>query len=264
MNISYFLNFIHSAGKEMGITFEEVNPGLVYKAKCQDKSFFMHGNDIGLNSSSSVQLAKNKDLTFSILDKENINAIPHYFLLNPNSIYRKENIYNIAEKLFLENNSNVVIKPSDSSEGKHCYHITHIDDLRLYLKIIFTEGYNVCLSPFLESELEYRVVVLDHKPQLCFAKRRLNSWKHNLTGGNAFAEEVLNPLLKAELFQLSIEVSKIMGLRFCSIDFFLVKDVLNILEVNSTVYLAGYIQSSEERYILGKQTIQNAFNLKLS
>jgi glutathione synthase/RimK-type ligase-like ATP-grasp enzyme len=105
----------------------------------------------------------------------------------------------------------------------------------------------VALTPFVEVDAEYRVVMLDGEPQLVYEKLAGDGeWRHNLgLGGRAV--DVDDDARSAVLAGLAVRAMEAIGLRFGSVDVVEVAGASFVLEINAGVMMERYGRSSEAR-----------------
>ncbi|MFC0560739.1 ATP-grasp domain-containing protein [Halalkalibacter alkalisediminis] len=240
-----YLALIQESVQHDDVTFEEIAPNYLYRAKKEQKSFIMHDVEIGLNNSASLKIARSKSGTYSVLKKAGIPAVEHYFLLNDSSRFSKSNSYHLAAGHFHSFGENMVLKQDDGSQGKNVYQIHSAEELQSKLKTLFSLEVNACLSPYYPSTYEYRIIMLKDEPKLFLAKERTTSWKHNLIGGS-LSKEVPAALIPI-LSKIATDTSTALELDFCSVDILDTSHGLLVLEVNEQVMLDEYVKGDPNR-----------------
>ncbi|RUS46037.1 RimK family alpha-L-glutamate ligase [Cohnella sp. AR92] len=255
-----YLRMVQSAGASVGVSFREIEANQIYYASKEDKRFAMYNVDLGLNDSSSFNIAKSKASTHSVLSAAGVPSIEHRFLLNANSKYTSEDVFDKAEHILGQYGSDAVVKRDDGAQGENVFRVGSKEELRDRLKHIFGLELNAAISPYRSSDLEYRVVVLNGEARLAFSKSKTGSWKHNLSHGASVGE--VEPSLEAPLFKLAVQAAGSIGLVFCSVDVLNTADGLQVLEVNSSVFLSEFIKDNAQREEQAFRLFQDAFRLK--
>lgn len=123
--------------------------------------------------------------------------------------------------------------------------------MQYYLNQVKTY-FNFVVNPFIDSEFEYRCIILNGEIELVYAKKRTTSWKHNLSEG-AIPELNVSSDLKDKIADASKKACKIMELRYAGVDFLI--DEFGqpiILEVNGSASLKIFSEFSEEHYDIVK------------
>lgn len=238
-----YLTMIQQSVTASGITFEEITPNFVYRATDGVKSFVMVDAEIGLNNSASTIIAMSKSLTYDVLHKANIPAVEHVYLAHPDSKFSNLDPYPLAERYFHEFNGTVVVKQDNGAQGNHVYKVNEISDLQEKLDVLFSLQLNGAIGPYYEAEIEYRIVTFNHEARVFLGKKRVHSWKHNLING-AVAIEVSDQAKRATLAELASQISKAMGLDFCSVDILETNQGLMVIEVNHKVMLDEYCKQN--------------------
>ncbi|WP_168735486.1 ATP-grasp domain-containing protein [Cohnella fermenti] len=255
-----YLRMVQNAGASAGISFREIEANLIYLASKNGKQFAMYNVDLGLNDSSSYNIARSKASTHSVLAAGGVPSIEHRFLLNAASKHTTEDIFDKAERLFKRYGSNAVVKRDDGAQGENVFLVGNKEELRDRLEHLFALELNAAISPYRPSELEYRIVVLNGEARLAFSKSKTSSWKHNLSQGASVGE--VDGLLQGPLFKLAEAAANVIGLVFCSVDILDTPDGLQVLEVNSSVFLSEFIKGRPDREEQAFRLFRDAFRLK--
>ena len=194
-----------------------------------------------------------------------------------------EDIYEFFDKY-----GPLVIKDNNGGSGIDVYLVRKKEDIEGVCSKLLNKDKDIAISPYFDAEDEYRIVMYKHEPQIVFKKQRpnivgngkdtvsflmqekygkvfevdewidLNSvpkngekttlrWMHNLKyGANAVSLEDEDK--KQKLFDLATKVSKVVGIKFASVDIMDRNGELLVLEVNSGVTLEKFARTSEENY----------------
>ncbi|MCA0991398.1 ATP-grasp domain-containing protein [Pseudalkalibacillus hwajinpoensis] len=233
-----YLEMIKNSALKDGVTFEEIEPNYLHHVKKGKLSFIMYDVDIGLNNSTSTKLASSKSGTFEALKHAEIPAIEHFFLINNKSRFCQDNPFNLAKELFEKFNNTIVLKPDNGRQGNNVFKITNLSQLEEKLNHIFSLEVNAVLSPYFESNLEYRIVTLGNIPKIYFAKERTYNWKHNLIKG-ALPKKVESEKIPI-LDNLAKKAAKTLQLDFCTVDILETSEGFKVLEINEQVMLEQY------------------------
>jgi glutathione synthase/RimK-type ligase-like ATP-grasp enzyme len=165
--------------------------------------------------------------------------------MNPASRFCASDPFQLAAALFEQYEGQVVLKQDNGSQGNNVFRIRDQAELQEKLSYFFSLQLNAAISPYYESALEYRVVLLSHVPRIFLAKQRGTSWKHNLISG-AVSLEVDAETLPG-LKQWASQTTKGMDLDFCSVDLLATAKGLMVLEVNDMVMLDEYLKQDPSR-----------------
>lgn len=104
------------------------------------------------------------------------------------------------------------------------------------------------LSPYISSDRELRIILLDGNVHLAYSKHAIHGWKFNLSQG---AETRVIPDSEYDSIAPMIRDSRLLmkrlGLRFASCDFFLLSDGrYKFLEVNGGVCVDRFVEQNPE------------------
>lgn len=134
----------------------------------------VYGYDLGLNSSATASICNDKAATSTILSSKKIPNIEHRLFLKPaNNTYSKNtNAWKEITKYGELHGFNIVCKPKSGFGGINVSHITSDQELQKTAQELFQSYRDLCLSPFEEVTHEYRVIMLDGKPEIIFQKIR--------------------------------------------------------------------------------------------
>ncbi|WP_185806813.1 ATP-grasp domain-containing protein [Bacillus salinus] len=266
-----YLQFIQESMTTAGYTFFEIDHGLIYQVVKDSKAFIMYQIDVGLNNATSFRASRSKAGTYQIMNFARISAVRHDLLVNPGhhslSLYKEHtpNVMQEALNTFSSFGGKAVIKQDDGSAGSNVILVQNEQELIAGCEELFAAGHNIAISPFFDAPLEYRVVVLDGQVKLVFAKERVSSWRHNLTGGGAQVKEDIDTETLVHLEPLAVAAAKQIGLTFCAIDILhTASNELLVLEINSTFALEKFIEHNDLRKAKVAQLYKEAFELRFS
>ncbi len=126
------------------------------------------------NTASCSRIIDSKSVCALILDSAGLSVVAH------NKLYRsdtegyanqKESSQKVCEKI-LNAFGGVVIKPNDSCEGKNVYACFSIKEIEYALFEIFHSKEIIAVSPYIDSDNEYRVFYLQGECLLAYRKIR--------------------------------------------------------------------------------------------
>lgn len=241
-----YLSLIQQAALATGINIQPVETDMIYRLEMASHSWLMAGVDPGLNDSSAFQLAKQKSLSYAALAAAGVPAVPHHYMVNPQSQRGHGQVMDQAETWMRHYGVPMVIKPDDGAQGRQVTLAHDPDELRTQLTGLFAKVQHAVVSPYREAGKEYRVVVLDGQAHILFSKSKpTGEWRHNLALGAHVGE--VEPSRAPLLTGLALDAAHTLGTAFCSVDILeLQSGELQVLEVNGTVYLSEYIKSSPQ------------------
>jgi len=134
----------------------------------------IYGYQFDINSSAAMQIASDKAALSSVLESDNIPCVKHELFLKPSlSGYLDDNgNWERATKFLMANKSDIVAKPNQGTGGNGVYRIKSKRALEEAFQEIHGSERGLALSPFINIEKEYRLVVLGGECLLVYEKRR--------------------------------------------------------------------------------------------
>jgi len=130
--------------------------------------------DLGLNSAVAHRIANDKAATSDVLTLSGIACVPHTLFLNPelHAFVPPRGAWEAMLALLQQSPDGVVVKPNEGTSGKSVFWVKTKPALELAVKRIFSAQTALVVSPYLEIAEEVRVVVLDGRPLVVYAKDR--------------------------------------------------------------------------------------------
>ncbi|CAI6080600.1 ATP-grasp domain-containing protein [Cohnella sp. JJ-181] len=242
-----YLKLIQRAAAADGVSFETITPDLTYRARKGRASFLMTDAELGLNPSSASALALSKSAASDALRAAGVPCVEHAFLAHPG--YRFGSGADAAMARAMDALSrfggDAVAKPDDGAQGRHVYRARSPEELQQALDAIYAVERHAAISPYLEAELEYRIVVLAGEARVWVGKRRAGSWKHNLAEGARSVE--VAPAVRERLSPLAVRAAAALDMVFCSVD---ILDTAQhgplVIELNHKVMLGDHYRQHPE------------------
>ncbi len=218
-----------------GIEFRTLSHDWLWELKKDGRVVRSLGYVFDLNYSAASSIGRDKVAAYELLNAYGIPAVPHH-------------LARMHRGSFLDDGANwpegIVVKPL-TGQGGH--------DVRLFYNS--QKGYDYmlgekevawALSPLQDIEREIRVILLDGKALLAYAKRpvMLQGLKvFNLSKG----AKPIDHVLTREQETLAKKTQDILGLRLSAVDLVeLASGELKVLEVNSAITMEKYVGYSKE------------------
>mgnify|MGYP005812920021 CR=1 FL=1 len=130
------------------------------------------GYDLGLNSAVAHRIASDKAATAEVLTLSGLPAVPHAFVMAPELNRQQEPPWAAILELLETHPVGLVVKPNEGTSGRSVIRVSNRTELERAVSTIFASNANAAISPFLEIEEEVRVVLLDDRPLVVYAKAR--------------------------------------------------------------------------------------------
>ena len=242
----------------------------------KNKETIVYYYDFNCNPNSNAWIARDKPTAYKYLKLNNIPAVEHIYLPYSQAL-------EMANEYF-KKHSNIVIKTCNGTCGNNVYFCNNKNTLTKAILKLTEKGTSICVSPFINYDEEYRVIICNNKAEYQYAKVRpfvvgdgkstidhlINAkypqfniktslktsnilpknvkknllWKHNLCNG-AQLENISNENLKKAIINIALKTAKALNLKVCSIDIINTEDGLKVLEVNSGLMMESLYLSSE-------------------
>lgn len=231
-----YVEVIVKAGEMLGLEAEVLMDGWVINFKKGNKSFDVMTFDVGLNKSVHQKKVMDKVMCYTILKKNGVAAVEHYFYKNPQGSQYKWMTLRELSELARKYNYNVVLKPNKGAAGKNVYLVHNEHEFDVCLIDLLNKHVDIALSPYYEYDTEYRLVVLDGEVLMGFGKRKSDKdFRHNLSAGSSVVE--IPEEIREELYDLAVRAAKAIGIRFVTVDIINHVDGFKVLEINNSVTL---------------------------
>ncbi len=271
-----FIKIISDIASTEGYTLETYGGGWLLELKNGEDRLLLHGYKFPVNDASASTLADDKATLSEFLMLHGIPQIPHYFI-DCRGGWQK--IEPLALSQFRQYPA-LVIKPNNGTGGQNVMFVNTMEELRLCVEKLSKIYDMLALSPYVEAEAEYRVIIYNGEVEISFEKIRrvvygdgittigelskgeytdfpldyiprkgervLLTKKHNL--GLGAVPKTIESNDKDKIFALARKAIKVSGLSFASVDILRVKGELYVIEINSGVMTERYSMMSNDNY----------------
>ena len=159
---------------EENITIKTISFGYITELQKDNKKRRIVGNSLEMNTANSYKIASDKYATYEMLKLYNIPTIKHYMIFNPETRSDfSNNEIEKANKIFEDNNRNIILKSNDSSEGKFVFKINDKKELQDTIANLFKDKKDtLSICPFYEIDYEYRAIYLDGEILFIYQKEK--------------------------------------------------------------------------------------------
>ncbi|WP_424188179.1 ATP-grasp domain-containing protein [Actinokineospora sp. G85] len=250
-----FVRQLSAAAAELGLAVEWLSDHWIARVRRDGVTKTVIGYAFPLNLASASQLASDKAGASTVLAAAGVPVFGHE-LFRFQGVER-ERWSEVVGGMGLP----LVLKPHMESGGIDVVRVASVDELDEALEFLAGKYRAIAVSPYREIEDEYRVVVLDGEVLLTYRKVRAEGgdWRHNLRLGAA-PGVVAEGGFRDGLAALAQRATEVLGLRFCTVDIATVGGVAEVLEVNSSVTLERFAQSSPENEGLAHGVYRSALS----
>lgn len=292
-----FKEIIKEICKEEDIKIEIMSNDYLIKLTKNNVTKFIWGCKFPLNNHSIGSIIDDKYALYEICKNNNIPIIEHQIVWNPNNKLGK-NTSEVLKEYFNKYNRDVVLKPNNGSKGIDVYHLTNLDDLINVSNNLFSKYFSLSICPYYDIKNEYRVVILDNEVKLVYEKDKLvvkgndkdrvkdllnksnpiyfqnmdlakydyvlsdgeileYDWRFNLSRG-ATAKLINDKNLENKIASLALDVAKILGACFVSVDIINSNGKLLVMEVNSGVCIDKVCNFIDRDFKIVKEIYRSA------
>lgn len=188
------VNLLREIADEQGIKLTSFSHDWILRLEKDGMARHVMGYNFEINSAASHMLAGDKAATYSLLAHLGVPAVEHKLFLKPtlaDYVSSKGN-WDAIQAYAKHHDHQLVAKPNEGTGGNSVLRINTPLELEQAAHRLFSNYRAFSLSPFLEIEQEYRVIVLDDECELLYAKLR-----PTLTGdGRSTALELIEQQLR--------------------------------------------------------------------
>ncbi len=134
---------------------------------------YIYGYVLPNNNASVNYLAKDKSAMYDLLNQHNIPAVEHKYYLGDISAREGRFVCDMPAILgYLARYGTIVIKDNVGTGGRGVYKASSKAEVEEILDQYATDFESISVSPYLDIDAEYRVIVEDGKCRLAYEKER--------------------------------------------------------------------------------------------
>lgn len=249
--MTIFNQMIREICTEESLSIDEFSDGWILRLKKDGKPLFFYGKLGNLNPAASGYIASDKVATYSLLQENNIPAIPHYL------IHKKS----AHESIKLSDQSYpLVIKPCRGERGIDIFLCETREKAKMTIEKLLTKYEAICLSPYFDAKSEYRCFVLDGKAYFSYKKEKTdNEFFFNLCKGAKPSLIEQSGEKSRTICELAINATNAIGVRFAAVDILESKaNKLKVLEINQAFGIDRLVETLPETYEIIKDLYRQA------
>lgn len=170
-----FQELIKEIADELGIKYTLFSKNWCILLEKNGVSRVINGYKFSLNKQGSSLIADDKYALYELMQIKGIPIIKHQILFKSKDkgIYAKENGgFEYALDYFYNNQCDIVLKPNNGKSGIDVYHVNNVETLKKNFDKLFVNNFSVSMCPFYHIRTEYRIIFLNGKIELSFAKEK--------------------------------------------------------------------------------------------
>ncbi len=170
---SNFSQLIREICEEEGIILTGFADNWIYQLKKEEKERYIFGYQFGLNPAVSANICLDKGACSEILTAHGVVNVEHICLMSPAKMkyVSEEGAWKPAVSL-LEKYGTLVVKENEGTAGDGVYLVHNQLELEEAALKIFGNNRSAAISPYMEIQEEYRIIILDGEVQVIFSKER--------------------------------------------------------------------------------------------
>lgn len=165
------VKIIQEICEEQGIHCERFSYDWIFRLTKQGHVAHIYGYQFGNNSAATQLICTDKAATSDLLAAQNIPVVKHHFFISPadmDYIGVQGNWQRLLE--LLAEHKKIVCKPNGGTGGIDVFMVSNQRELEQAVTRIFQHSKTMAVSPWVQIEAEYRVILLNQQVQLVFAK----------------------------------------------------------------------------------------------
>ena len=168
-----FDEFIKTACDNLGIKCTFLSKKLVTMLEKDGQTRFVFGRKFDLNGHGVGGVLDDKYAFFEVLKAKKIPVVEHTicYAENDTNDYAKDcKGLDFVLDYFKKHDRQIVLKPNHGTCGKGVTLVKDEKDIQPSLERLFKENSSISLSPYYDAQNEYRLILLDGKVQIMYAK----------------------------------------------------------------------------------------------
>jgi hypothetical protein len=165
---------VRELAKELNLKLNTFSQDWVMRLEKGNQTRHIFGYNFDLNGASSQLITNDKAASAELLSYNKIPAVEHRLFLRPNLAGYVASEGNWREMLtyFESNKADVVCKSNTGTGGNQVYRARTPLELERAVHRLFSSNRAIALSPFINIDSEYRLIMLEHTCELAYEKVR--------------------------------------------------------------------------------------------
>lgn len=157
--------------KEEGITIKSYSDEYVLQLEANHRNMYIFGNKFPNNNAGSEQICNDKSALSSILSEFQIPNVPHFYFDSPvrEEYYPSTGIWKELSGL-LDRYHGLICKVNNGTGGNNVYKVQTQQELEEAVLKIFKVSNSMAVSPLVNIDQEYRIVMVDGEMQFVYKK----------------------------------------------------------------------------------------------
>jgi glutathione synthase/RimK-type ligase-like ATP-grasp enzyme len=165
---------IREIAKELRLTFDTFSQDWIVRLKGENQTKYIFGYNFDLNGTTGHLITNDKCAASELLNDSKIPAVEHRLFLHPGiaGYVTSEGNWREILSYFKNNGSDIVCKSNTGTGGNQVYRARNPLGLELAVHTLFSSNRAIALSPFINIDSEYRLIMLGGTCELAYEKVR--------------------------------------------------------------------------------------------
>ncbi len=178
MHERFLVRILKELCAEKAIELEVLSQGWVFRMTKDDekdiKIRHVYGNNFDIDTAATQKIVSDKAAVSLLFTHLGVPHVEHKMFLNPffSDYVPSKGNWEKMRALAESYENKVVVKAAQGSSGNEVFLATNPRDMELHVNTLFQTERNICFSPYIPYENEYRLVMLNGQVQLCYQKVR--------------------------------------------------------------------------------------------
>lgn len=170
-NARFFCEAVKGAAEEQGIVTTFYSDDWICLLEKGGERRLLYGYNFPLNPASSVDIARDKAATSSILGGAGIPSVNHRLFIGPGTPHGREE-GNFSAIFRMLNSGQIVCKPNEGTGGNMVFRVSSAREAEAALTRIWRSSRAAAVCEYLEIGDEFRCFFLGGKVPIVYRKRR--------------------------------------------------------------------------------------------
>lgn len=168
------VSLLREIAAEQGIELASFSQDWILRLEKGGRTRHVVGYNFEINSAAAHMLAGDKAALADVFAHCSIPHVEHRLFHHPNleGYVPKAGNWAAILEYAAENKFPLVVKPNNGTGGVGVTRVEDVSQLEKSVISHFQKNRSICLSPFLDIDQEYRLIVLDERCELAYCKRR--------------------------------------------------------------------------------------------
>lgn len=168
------VSLLREIAADQGLKFSSFSQDWILRLEKSGRARHVFGYNFEINSATAELIAGDKSAISDLLANRGTPVVEHKLFLQPSlsGYVAAEGNWAAMRAYAQAHEFSLVVKPNQGTGGTDVSHVHSVVELEEAVHELFKSHRAICLSPYLDIEQEYRVIVLDEACELIYSKQR--------------------------------------------------------------------------------------------